>query len=151
MPVIVVGADTPDGRRLVEALIEPGREVRAFVSDPSVGSDLKALGAKVAVGDVSDDSHIEGASTRCFSAVLVTEAARDDRERSFASDEAQVLTGWVKAVEASEVQRVIWVSAEEPPPAQVPEVAVVSPADSELLQKVVDLDDAQTVDINFSS
>jgi len=151
MPVIVVGADTQDGRRLVEALIDPGREVRAFVSDPSVGAALKAMGAKVAVGDVSDDSHIEGASTRCFSAILVTEAARDDRERSFASDEAAVLVGWAKAVEASEVRRVIWVSAEDPPPTRVREVAVVSPADTDLLQKVVDLDDAQTVDMNLSS
>ncbi len=60
MPVIVVGADTPQGRAVVEGLVEPGREVRAFVSDPIVGAELRDMGVKVALGDVSDDSHIQG-------------------------------------------------------------------------------------------
>jgi uncharacterized protein YbjT (DUF2867 family) len=85
MPVIVVGADTSQGRAVVEGLLEPGREVRAFVSDPDAGAELRELGVKVALGDVSDDSHVQGACTNCFTAVLVTEAARDGRERSFAS------------------------------------------------------------------
>ena len=91
MPVIVVGADTPKGRAVIEGLVEPGREVRAFVSDPDAGAELRELGVKVALGDVSDDSHVQGACTNCFTAVLMTEAAFDGRERSFATSESQVL------------------------------------------------------------
>ena len=58
MPVIVVGADTPVGLSIVSALIEPDREVRAFVTDAEVGVSLKARGVKVALGDVSTVSAI---------------------------------------------------------------------------------------------
>ena len=60
MPVIVIGADTSQGRAVIEGLVEPGREVRAFVSDPAIGAELRELGVKVALGDVSDDSHVQG-------------------------------------------------------------------------------------------
>ena len=76
MPVIVVGADTSKGRAVVEELVAPGREVRAFVSDPGAGAELRELGVKVALGDVSDDSHVQGACMNCFTAVLITDSGR---------------------------------------------------------------------------
>jgi putative NADH-flavin reductase len=145
MPVIVIGGDTAAGLSILEEMIEPGREVRAFVSDAAIGAELKQLGVKVAVGDVSDESHIEAASTRCFTAVLISEAARDDRERSFARTESEVMSGWSAAVAASGVSRVIWVHDGEPPPAQGREIAVVSPDDPNLVKMVVDLDEAQII------
>lgn len=143
MPVIVVGADTPQGRAVVEGLVEPGREVRAFVSDPIVGAELREIGVKVALGDVSDDSHIQGTCTNCFTAVLVTEAARDGRERSFAANERQVLEGWASAAAASGVTRVIWIHEGEPPPVRVREVRTVSPEHTDLAGEVAALDDAR--------
>jgi nucleoside-diphosphate-sugar epimerase len=145
MPVIVVGADTSHGRAVVEGLIEPGREVRAFVSDPATGAELKALGVKVALGDVSDDSHVQGSCTNCFTAVLITEAARDGRERSFAANEEQVLEGWAAAAAASGVTRVIWVHDGEPPSAQVREVRTVPPDHPDLVAEVAALDDARVL------
>lgn len=145
MPVIVVGADTPTGISVVDRLLTPDREVRAFVTDVEAGLALKERGVKVAFGDVSDDSHVEGAATRCFSAVLIAEAASDERERSFASTPDQVLSGWAQAVAASEVQRVIWITADEPPRTKVPEVATVDPADADLVEKVFALDDAHSI------
>ena len=62
-------------------MAEPGREVRAFVSGASQGTELRQMGIKVAVGDVSDDSHIEAASMNCFTAIMIAEAAHDARER----------------------------------------------------------------------
>ena len=115
MPVIVVGADTDSGEAIVEELSQPGREVRVFVSDDSRVDRYRAQGLKVALGDVSDDSHIWGAATRCFSAVLITEAADDDRERSFARSPQAVLQGWADAVTRAGVRRVIWVSGDDPP------------------------------------
>jgi uncharacterized protein YbjT (DUF2867 family) len=143
MPVIVVGADTETGRAVVEGLIEPGREVRAFVSDVDAATALRRAGVKVALGDVSDDSHIQGAAMNCFTAVLVTEAARDDRERSFATSEEQVLEGWAEATSASGVTRVIWVHDGEVPPVQASEVRIVSPTHPSLVTEVAALDNAR--------
>lgn len=145
MPVIVVGADTGPGRAILDRLDHPEREIRAFVTSENAASELKERGVKVALGDVSDESHVEGAALRCFSAVLVTEAAEDDRERSFAATGAEVMAGWARAVERSNVRRVIWVTSSDPPEVSVGEVAAVDPADPELVEKVAALDDAQTI------
>jgi uncharacterized protein YbjT (DUF2867 family) len=139
--VIVVGADTPAGIRIVDAMLDPAREIRVFVSDPEEGVRLRERGVKVALGDISDDSHLEAAAAQCFSAVLITEAARDDRERSFAPDEAAVLRAWASAVAG--VRRVIWVHDGQPPPTVVPEVAVVPPDDPDVVKRVVSLDNAK--------
>jgi len=108
MPVIVVGADTPIGVAIVEALRPGAGELRAFVSDPTTIDDLRSRGVKVAVGDVSDGSHIGGAAMRAFCAVLVPEAAVDDRERSFADTPTAVLGAWLEGIADAGVHRVIW-------------------------------------------
>jgi uncharacterized protein YbjT (DUF2867 family) len=140
MPVIVVGADTPVGKAIINALIEPDREVRAFVTDPAAAENLKRRGVKVALGDVSDPSHVEGAATNCFSAVLVAAAADDERERAFASDTRTVLEGWADAVKG--VQRAIWVTADQPPQTKTPEkVTVADDAElGEIAARVAELD-----------
>jgi putative NADH-flavin reductase len=145
MPVMVVGADTETGRALIDGLVAPGREVRAFVSDPGAVAELKSLGVKVALGDVSDESHIQGSLTNCFTAVLVTEAARDERERSFATSEEQVIKGWASAAAASGVTRVIWVHDGEPPTMAGVETRTVSPVSPGLVEEVLALDDARTL------
>lgn len=143
MPVIVVGADTSVGAGIIDALLEPGREVRAFVTDPDTAGQLRAKGVKVALGDVSDDSHIAGAAMNCFSAVLVTEAARDSRERSFAENEGEVLRAWASAVSA--VSRVIWVHSGEVPPVDPTEVVVVDPDTPDVPGQVRSLDEARKI------
>ncbi len=143
MPVIVVGADTPLGADIVDALIEPGREVRAFVTDPETAMTLRAKGVKVALGDVSDDSHIEGAAMNCFSAVLVTEAATDSRERSFAATEEEVLRAWANAV--TSVTRVIWVHRGAVPKVSPTEVVVVDPTTPDVASQVRSFDEAREI------
>ena len=145
MPVIVIGGDTTTGRAILERMAGPGREVRAFVTRTSLGAELREMGIKVAVGDVSDESHIEAASMNCFTAIMITEAAHDDRERSFAGSESEVLGGWASAVSAAGVSRVIWVQGGTPPDAQVREIAAVDPDDPDVVQKVIDLDEAQVI------
>lgn len=145
VPVIVIGADTGRGRAILDGLYTPAREIRAFVSDEAVGAALKERGIKVALGDVSDESHVEAASLRCFSAVLVADAARDDRERSFARTPEEVMSGWARAIAGSMVTRAIWVMDEQPPATSTPESAWVIPDDPELVSKVVALDDAQEI------
>ena len=143
MPVIIVGADTENGRAIAEGLGSPDREVRVFVTDPSEGLSFKSSGLKVAVGDVSDESHIEGACIGCFTAVLVVEAAEDKRERSFASSAEEVTAGWARAVDRAGVRRVIWVSDADPAVTPTAEVARVDPSDDDLVGRIVSLDDAQ--------
>jgi hypothetical protein len=110
-----------------------------------VAAGLRKTSVKVALGDVSDESHVEAASTRCFTAVLVAAAAEDERERSFASTPQQVLAGWGRAIGASGVRRAIWVMSGEPPESKVGEVAVVEPDRPDLADRVALLDDAQTL------
>ena len=143
--MIVVGADTPEGMEIAAGLAEPDREVRVFVTDPARGAELRSLGLKVALGDVSDEGHVGAAATRCFSAVLITAAATDGREISFAEDGDQVLEGWARAVTEAEVSRVIWVTDQTPPPVGVTEVAIVDPGSPDLAERVLALDDARKI------
>lgn len=144
MPVIIVGADAPVGELIVEAVAPAAAEVRAFISDGERADEFKRRGAKVAVGDVSDHSHVEGACLRCFCAILVMEAASDSRERSFASEARAVFRGWGRAVAAAGVRRAIWVGAPAdlddlpPPGAENLETARVStdPADHPDLRSI---------------
>ena len=85
MPVIVIGADTTLGAEITNGLVPRDGEVRAFVTDPEAARALRDLGIKVAVGDVSDGSHVGGAALNCFCAILIADATSDDRERAFAS------------------------------------------------------------------
>ncbi|MFP5331255.1 MAG: NmrA family NAD(P)-binding protein [Acidimicrobiia bacterium] len=144
MPVIVVGADTAVGREIIDALIEPDREVRAFVSDLDAAEQLKRQGVKVALGDVSDPSHVMGACLNAFSAVLVTEAASDDRERAFARTPDRVIQGWVEAVTEAAVTRVIWVGEGSRPTPGI-ESATVALAETDVAARVVALDDAAEI------
>jgi hypothetical protein len=143
MPVIIVGADTAEGEAILTEIADPEREVRAFVSDPEIAAALRNQGIKVALGDLSDDSHVEGASLGCFTAILVERAALDDRERSFAPDREGVLQGWARAARTSGVRRVIWVGKGPFPALEGPEVAMVSPDETGFAARVVALDNAQ--------
>lgn len=147
MPVIVIGADTSTGLQVVERLTAPGREVRAFVSSADVGDRLRQLGVKVALGDVSDQSHVEAACTNCFSAVLIAEAATDGRELSFAQTPQQVLVGWSVSIKEARVRRAIWVGGDSPPAGAAPEEVFVSlgPDLSLLADQVVALDEAAVI------
>jgi len=128
MPVIVVGADTQIGHTIISTVCRSAAEVRAFITRDKAADHLKERGVKVALGDVSDSSHVEAAALYCFCAVLVTEAAYDGRDRAFAQHPDDVLAGWAEAARNAGVRRVIWVGAEhreEPYPDSVGEVATV--------------------------
>jgi uncharacterized protein YbjT (DUF2867 family) len=143
MPVIVVGADTEPGRAVIDEIADSRREIRVFVSDEDEAAAFRARGLKVALGDVSDESHLEAAARMCFTAVLISEAAEDARVRSFANEASQVLEGWARATKGAGVTRVIWVTDAEPPPTDTPEVATVSPAQRKFAESVAALDEAQ--------
>jgi putative NADH-flavin reductase len=107
--MLIVGADTPPGRALAEAVVGRG-EIRVFVSNEAAAETLRSSNFKVALGDVSDASHVGSAAIGAFCAVLLAEAALDDRTRSFASDSSTVIGSWVNAVAEAGVRRVILVA-----------------------------------------
>jgi putative NADH-flavin reductase len=147
MPVIVVGADTNVGRAVIETLLLGNGEIRAFVTDPAGGEALKAAHAKVAIGDVSDASHIGGAALGAHSAVLVADAASDDRERAFAPGPEEVFAAWAEGLQDAGVARAIWVGDEGPSPPVLSAVSetMTVPTRGRSLQEVAagvaDLDD----------
>lgn len=109
MPVIVIGADTELGAAAIEALLPSAGELRAFISDADQLASLRDRGVKVAIGDVSDGSHVGGAALNAFCAVIVATAARDDRERSFAATPDDVVAAWAEGLRDAGVQRAIWI------------------------------------------
>ncbi len=146
--MIVIGADHPTGAAILGRLRDRGGEVRAFVSDEPTGDRLRRSTVKVAIGDLSDASHIEGAAMNCFCAVLVTEAAGDGRELAFATSASSVYDGWRRALGASRVTRTIWVHPESAVPGdepdRTPEVATVvttGRAEDEIADEVAELED----------
>ncbi|MBT8203121.1 MAG: NAD(P)H-binding protein [Acidimicrobiia bacterium] len=153
MPAIVIGADTEHGAAIARALTSRQGEVRAFITDPTSADALRQVGIKVAIGDVSDASHIEGAAHEAFTGVAIAEAADDDRERSFAKSAAEVAEGWLGALRAAGVRRVIWVGSAEPAGVSTwpAEFALIDPTTApvgEVADEVVRLDDLGTLDPN---
>ena len=145
MPVIVIGADTDPGREVVAALAGRAGEVRAFVTDRQAAPNLKRLGAKVAIGDISDGSHVGAAAIGCYTAVVIASAAEDERERSFATSTAGVHAAWAEALEDARISRVIWVGGDAPPAAIseiTPDLTELEPTRADLAAKVRSLDEA---------
>jgi|GEM_PF-2545718 len=75
MPILVVGAERVVGRAAVVALSRTGGEVRAFADAASVRPEvlaaLRGIGARVAVGDLDDEAHLEAALTDAHTVVLL--------------------------------------------------------------------------------
>jgi nucleoside-diphosphate-sugar epimerase len=142
MPLLVVGADHAIGEAIVRQTLSPEREVRAFVTDPVRAAELKAMGAKVATGDLSDEGHIAAAATRCFAIAFVLDAIVDGREISFADPQA-VPGLWAAAAKASGARRVIWVGADGPElhGAEVATVAVGNRDPNEVAAEVAAIED----------
>jgi uncharacterized protein YbjT (DUF2867 family) len=131
MPVIVIGADTPLGQATMEELLPRSSEVRAFVTSPDVAASLRSRGVKVALGDVSDGSHLGGAALNAYCAILIAEAAVDCRERAFADTPGAVIDAWVDGLNDAGITRAIFVGDPPDPGALAglrAEVAVVTAA-----------------------
>jgi NADH dehydrogenase len=117
MPVVVIGASGFVGRHAVAAFAGISPEVRAYVRRREAAEELRALGAKVAVGSLEDVDTLatvmDGAHTVCH---LV-------RSRSAPSEEAleaSILTPLrpvLKAAVAAGVKRVLYLSHPHASPA----------------------------------
>jgi putative NADH-flavin reductase len=151
MPMIVVGADTDVGMAIVAAATGRGGEIRAFVSDEATAAELRGRAVKVALGDLSDASHVGGAAIGCFSAVLVAAATGDGRTMAFGSEPDEVVRSWVEAVADSGATRAILVGPPDLAAAHaalgaLPESGAIDPSGrpaGEIAREVLELDDAR--------
>ena len=112
MPVLVIGADTDLGHAIVPALHPASGEIRLFASEPDPVAAYRSF-AKVAVGDISDGTHIGGAAIGAFCAIVIAAAAYDDRERHFAADADALFAQWSDGLADAGIGRVIVVGAAE--------------------------------------
>jgi uncharacterized protein YbjT (DUF2867 family) len=70
--IVVTGATGKVGSAAVRVLAERGLPVRALVRDPEKAGPLAALGAEIAVGDLSDASSLDKAVDDASALVLVS-------------------------------------------------------------------------------
>jgi len=129
VPVIVVGADTELGHAIVPALRPASGEIRLFASDEDAVSGYRAF-TKVAIGDVSDGSHVGAAAIGAFCAVVIAAAAHDERERSFAPTSEDVFAQWADGLGDAGITRVIVIGS----PDEIPDPTGFESLDAELIR-----------------
>ena len=101
MPVICVNPSNTNEKEIVDRLSLQNADLRVFLSDQQDENYNKSLPGKKAIGDILDDSHISTASHGAFCGV-------------FFEDNNKVRRVFLRAIEDSTLQRIIWVSEEEP-------------------------------------
>ena len=110
MPVVVTGASGFIGRHVVPSFVATSPEVRAFVRNRAAVPALRELGAKIAVGEITDADRLEvvmaGAHTVCH---LVGGLNEPDAARY----EPQILGSLLPVLEAARrasVKRLLYLS-----------------------------------------
>ena len=101
MPVICVNPSNTNEKEIVDRLSLQNADLRVFLSDQQDENYNKSLPGKKAIGDILDDSHISTASHGAFCGV-------------FFENNNKLRKVFLRAIEDSSLQRIIWVSEEEP-------------------------------------
>ncbi len=101
MPVICVNPSNTNEKEIVDKLSLQNADLRVFLSDQQDENYNKSLPGKKAIGDILDDSHISTASHGAFCGV-------------FFEDNNKLRKVFLRAIKDSSLQRIIWVSEEEP-------------------------------------
>jgi uncharacterized protein YbjT (DUF2867 family) len=103
MPVVVTGASGFIGRHAVAAFLRSSPQVRAYVRRPKAADELRKMGAKVAVGEITDVDELavvmSGAHTVCHLLPLTEDEA-----------EVRYLEPVVLAAEAAGVRRILFLT-----------------------------------------
>jgi len=110
MPGVVTGASGLVGRRAVEAFALRSPEVRAYVRSRESVEDLRAAGAKVAIGLISDVDNLRfvmaGAHTVCHLVGGLNFAGREAYEQANVASVRWVL----RAARQAKVRRILFLS-----------------------------------------
>jgi uncharacterized protein YbjT (DUF2867 family) len=110
MKVLVTGGTGFIGPKVVQALRENGREVRALVRHPERATQLAAWGAELVRGDVTDPASLRAAVDGCTHVVhlvAILKGSRTDFDRVMTQGTANVIA----AAKDARVERFVLMSA----------------------------------------
>ena len=102
MPAFFINPLSEEHIDLLKRLDEQNQDLRVFVSDKNSQDFIDKIPGKKAIGDITDDSHISTASKGAYCGIFFVERNK------------KLSDVFVNAIQNSNLQRILWVSKEEP-------------------------------------
>jgi len=102
MPAFFINPMNEEHIELLNRLDEQNQDLRVFVSDKIPQDFTDKIPGKKAIGDITDDSHISTASEGAYCGIF------------FEGNNTKLSDIFLNAIESSNLQRIIWISLEEP-------------------------------------
>jgi len=102
MPAIFINPLSEEHIDLLNKLNEQNQDLRVFISDKNSNDFINKIPGKKAIGDITDDSHISTASEGAYCGIFFEESNK------------KLSDIYLKAIQNSNLQRILWISKEEP-------------------------------------
>ncbi len=102
MPAFFINPIDEEHIELLNRLDVQNQDLRVFVSDKNSQDFIDKIPGKKAIGDITDDSHISTASEGAYCGIF------------FEEENKKLNKIFVNAIQNSNLQRIIWISKEEP-------------------------------------
>tara|TARA_B100001996_G_C18543629_1_gene547944 strand:- start:385 stop:819 length:435 start_codon:yes stop_codon:yes gene_type:complete len=102
MPAFFINPINEEHIELLNRLDEQNQDLRVFVSDKIPQDFTDKIPGKKAIGDITDDSHISTASEGAYCGIF------------FEGNNTKLSDIFLNAIKSSNLQRIIWISLEEP-------------------------------------
>ena len=102
MPAFFINPLSEEHLDLLKRLDEQNQDLRVFVSDKNSQDYIDKIPGKKAIGDITDDSHISTASEGAYCGIFFVERNK------------KLNDVFVNAIQNSNMQRILWISKEEP-------------------------------------
>ena len=102
MPAFFINPIDEKHIELLNKLDVQNQDLRVFVSDKNSQDFIDKIPGKKAIGDITDDSHISTASEGAYCGIFFVERNK------------KLSDVFVNAIQNSNLQRILWVSKEEP-------------------------------------
>ena len=102
MPAIFINPLDIEHLNLLNKLDKQNQDLRVFVSNKMPQDFTDKIPGKKAIGDITDDSHISTASEGAYCGIF------------FEGNDAKLSGTFLNAIKNSNLQRILWISKEEP-------------------------------------
>ncbi len=102
MPAIFINPLDKEQLNLLNELDKQNQDLRVFVSNKTPQEFIDKIPGKKAIGDITDDSHISTASEGAYCGIF------------FEGNNAKLSKTFLNAIKNSNLQRILWISKEEP-------------------------------------
>ena len=102
MPAIFINPLDKEQLNLLNKLDKQNQDLRVFVSNKTPQEFIDKIPGKKAIGDITDDSHISTASEGAYCGIF------------FQGNNAKLSETFLNAIKNSNLQRILWISKEEP-------------------------------------